>query len=411
MISFFKFYRLVRYQILTYVCLFGLVANTKAEDINPQNLPVLPKQQKVIEQNSSSASSRLENQNQTINPKPLTVQKSQVEVGTVPVNIGRLSDTLIALFPGSIIHGAGHWYRGDYHSARKMMYLEGISLLSLLTAYTLKNVTNQSNPINKRSTRWFYHLGSVLFVTTWLTDLIGSFRGDQINQRYQFSDTLTRFSAGYRYQDDPQKNLNHHVLAQFDFNLKSWQGLLAIDWESGGRLLGLSTELVDWVYEYDHPDAFHISGIRLGTQVRRWAWLYEDLTQWLILPFIEGELGLDLLSAGLKSFAFYHRIALGWERFDLAPVIGSDQTNEILTAYPLVLDSGLIIRPSSDVLLTLSIKQDRTQDLRPINENHLFWGGELILKQSDQVDLNTKFLWGEDWSMWITVAFKLGKRY
>ena len=89
---------------------------------------------------------------------------------------------MVALIPGSLVHGAGHWYRGDLKSSQRILFLEGASLLALLSAYSMEHSLDQEKAFNRSSTQWFYHIGGVLFVTTWLADIIGAFRGDQFQK-------------------------------------------------------------------------------------------------------------------------------------------------------------------------------------------------------------------------------------
>ena len=327
----------------------------------------------------------------------------------VPVNIGRLSDTLISIVPGVIAHGAGHWYRGDIESGKKILLLEGISLATLIGAYTVDHLAQTSDTIPSAGVKWLYHVGGVLFVTTWLTDLIGSFRGDQQRRVSDKSRTPFRAATGYRYQDDPQRGLNHHIINQLTYAGRRWHGEVHFDWESQGKLAGLSAELDSWVYQYRDP-RFHLpSGLRFGGTLKRWAWLQEDLIQWVASPFIEGDLSLELISSGLRSFTFTHRVGLGWERFDLSPVLGRQESATPLIDFPLSLRSGVNVRPSDLFEMEVAIIQDSTLDLRPMNEDHLFWTAMLSYQQTERVTLDATVMWGEDWSMWLLVSFKGGQ--
>jgi hypothetical protein len=342
--------------------------------------------------------------------QPLSKTKVAKRLPEVTVNIGRLSDTLVAIAPGILLHGAGHWYRGDFESSKKILYLEGISVISLIAGYSMEQFVDQSSPITRSGTQWLYHMGGVLFLTTWLADIVGSFRGDQSQQLGVNKRVKSQFSSGYRYQSDTQKNLNHHLVAQLKLSTPSWSTLAAIDWESEGKLAGISAEIEHRLVSYLPQHILNPSNLYFGVHFRRWAWLHEDLTQWIIAPFLEGEVALDLISTGLKSFALSHRVSVAWERFDLAPITGQSHQNESLIDYPLILDSGLLVNLNSDLRLNLSIMQDSTLDLRPLNENYFFWKASLNLRQTEQVDLNAKIISGEDWSMWVTVSFNLDKR-
>ena len=328
----------------------------------------------------------------------------------VPVNIGRLSDTLVALIPGALVHGAGHWYRGDLKSGQKILFLEGASLLALLGAYTMEHHLDQEKALYQSSTQWFYHIGGVLFVTTWFADVIGAFRGDQYEKPTLLRNVRSRFSSGYRYQNDPQRSFNHHLIAQLDLNYKSWAMNLGLDWESNAKLAGLYASVQNRMFNYQPQADLQSSSLHFGMFTKRWVWLQEGLTQWLVAPFAYGELSLDLLSKGLKSFVLFHKFSIAWEQYTLAPIVSLPNSDETIYSFPLLLDSGLIFKIDRNFMLSFSIMQDSTQDIRPLDENYLFFRSEIQVRQSEKLDLQAKFIVGEDWSMWLTLNFKLGQK-
>ena len=328
----------------------------------------------------------------------------------IPVNIGRLSDTLVALLPGALIHGAGHWYRGDLKSSQRILFLEGASLLALLSAYSMEHSLDQEKAFNRSSTQWFYHIGGVLFVTTWLADIIGAFRGDQFQKEALVKGIKSQFSSGYRYQNDPQRSFNHHLIAQLELSYQRWALNLGLDWESNAKLAGLHATVQNRTFNYLPNGSLQPSSIHLGLFTKRWVWLQEGLTQWLVAPFIYGELSLDLLSKGLKSFSLFHKFSVAWEQYTLAPISSLPNSDETIYSFPMILDSGLIFNLSRNFMFSFSIMQDRTLDIRPLNEDHFFWRSEIKVRQSEKLDLNAKFIVGDDWSMWLTLNFQLGQK-
>lgn len=371
---------------------------------------------KTSAQNTKLSSAAIvTNTKKRIIPSPQTLSKRRNQPRLkakpeVPVNIGRLSDTLVALFPGALVHGAGHWYRGDFKSSQRIIFLEGVSLLALLSAYSMEQSLDQDTAFNRSSTQWLYHIGGVLFVSTWFADVIGSFRGDQYYSKRKYQGINSRFSTGYRYQNDPQRSFNHHLIAQLDFDYRKWQFDLGLDWESNAKLAGLYGSIQHQSYSHLAQNSLHPSFVNLGVFTKRWVWLQEGLTQWLVSPFVYGGLSLDLLSRGLKSFTLFHKFSIAWEQYILSPIASLPNSEATIRAFPLILDSGLIYSFHDDFSLSVSIMQDSTQDIRPLNENHVFWRSEMKVRQSEKLDLKADFMLGEDWSMWITLSFKLGKK-
>lgn len=321
------------------------------------------------------------------------------------INTGRLSDTLVALVPGSLLHGLGHWYRGDLDAAKKILFLEGLGILSILGGYTLNTLVDQDHYSKRLGEQWLYHTGGVLFITSWLADIIGSFRGDLPSRGLLRIEHPRSVAIGYRYRDDPQSQHSHHWVAQLNYSTQKLRFSGSLNWESQGQVVGLEGVAMGSVYQHDRQANNFMSQIELGVRVKRWTWLTDELTQWLVIPQIEGTLGLNHLSSGLRGYALFHRVGLGWERFDLAPLAQSSPETSSLVSYPLVMESGLKIHPYSSLIVSFSLIEDNTLDMRPKNQSGLFWGGSVFFQQTDQIAIKLNALWGDDWSTWIMLSF------
>ena len=332
---------------------------------------------------------------------------TEIKEEAVPVSVGRLSDTLYAILPGIIIHGSGHYSQGDENAASSILAFELIGATWLAGGLVINSYADPNIRIYSLASDWLTHFGSALLMTTWLTDLIGSFQGNLSaqfqNQRYD----LRHVYLGYRYHSDPQKLMNHHLIAGINYELKRWRFSGGINWEADGELIGVDAEALGAFFIYQ-TRAHSISSLNLGVRVRRWAWQSEDLTQLLLLPFLEGQLSLDQISKGLNGFSFFHRIGLGWELFELASH-PDDQGKSQIIDFPLVLESGLKLRPYRDIRLSFSVIQDHTLDQQPFQDLDLFIRSTLNYRQNERVDLNVSALWGQEWSTWISVAFRLGR--
>ena len=320
-------------------------------------------------------------------------------------NTGRLSDTLVATIPGSLLHGLGHWHRGDLDSAKKILLLEGLGILSILGGYTLHTLSEQDTYAKQRGEQWLYHTGGVLLLTSWFTDIIGSFRGDLPRRGLRRIEHSRSISMGYRYRDDPQSQHNHHWVAQLHYATNRLRISGAFNWESKGEVVGLDGSLMGSIYQHDRQWSNFVSQVEVGVRIKRWTWFVDDLTQWLVIPQIEGTIGLNHLSSGLRGYALFHRVGLGWERFSLAPLPQSLPGKSSLLSYPLIMESGLKIHPYSSLVVSFSLIEDNTLDMRPNNQAGLFWGGTILFQQTDQVAININALWGDDWSTWIMLSF------
>ena len=337
---------------------------------------------------------------QVLNPTPLASE----------LNTGRLSDTLFSLFPGVLVHGFGHWHRGDIVSAKRIMLLEGLGIISILGGYTLETLVDRPHRSLYLGERWLYHSGGALLLASWLTDVIGSFRGDVSRRSLSNEADKKTVSFGYRYRDDIRRADNHHWVAELQYETGPLRVFGALNWEFDGEVVGGEGGVMGRVYRSPRRASNFPSQLELGVRVRRWMWTEDELTQWIVTPQLEGTLSLDSLSPGLRGYALFHCIGVGWERFELTSFAANQASASSVDAYPLMMESGLKLQPYPTLALTFSVLENNTLDLRPLNHVGQFVRGQVLFKQSEQLSVTVNTLWGLEWSTWAMVNFTRGGR-
>jgi hypothetical protein len=83
---------------------------------------------------------------------------------------------LLAIFPGILVHGIGHWYAGDTKEARDLLDREGLGLIAMGAGvgmwYWGESVDEDYLEIqNKVAAGIFGAVGGALFLESWVTDM------------------------------------------------------------------------------------------------------------------------------------------------------------------------------------------------------------------------------------------------
>ena len=84
----------------------------------------------------------------------------------------------LALTVGFLVHGIGHLYIGDNRSALQLLAAEGISIVTLVAAGLLRS--NTTSDAQHEVANGLQTFGWSLFVSSWLADVIGTFKGRSI---------------------------------------------------------------------------------------------------------------------------------------------------------------------------------------------------------------------------------------
>jgi hypothetical protein len=84
----------------------------------------------------------------------------------------------VAIFPGVIVHGAGHYAAGDRDTATDLMLIETVSLFTFLGASAYYAYTGASRKVSPFMVP-LIAAGSSVFLLSWIADLYGSRPGER----------------------------------------------------------------------------------------------------------------------------------------------------------------------------------------------------------------------------------------
>lgn len=128
----------------------------------------------------------------------------------------------VAVIPGFLLHGSGHFAAGDRKTAYTLLALEGVGLATLLAGATVLGVTGASRR-TVGPVVWTMAGGAALFTTSWAADLYGVFapaRGTGAPLRVL---PLLEARVGSRYVRDPTLAGRAFLGPAADVRFGSWR--------------------------------------------------------------------------------------------------------------------------------------------------------------------------------------------
>jgi hypothetical protein len=115
--------------------------------------------------------------------EPIQLVKNNLAELKKPMQASRKSPImafLIALGPGVVIHGAGHYYVGDYKTGCKLLggevisYIIGMYGMVLVNEYTSNRINAKPDATLEGIGQFLIIAGGCGFVATWIYDLIAA---------------------------------------------------------------------------------------------------------------------------------------------------------------------------------------------------------------------------------------------
>jgi hypothetical protein len=344
-------------------------------------------------------------------------------------SIGKLSNTLIAIGPGFIVHGLGHYVdiwrskepnlkdnqppnlkgnqESDNHKKKEdtfysLLIVQGVSILALGGSYLLSPYQDE-NHFFRFSHRLLEHGGLVLFLGSWLADVMGTFKGAGSFYEDSTRQSSSRFSLGYRYTMDPLFTLRHHIHTGLKLHFKNFYIAPELNWESQGRLKGID---LDFGYRFSKRKEGQVDFFALGLQMRRWDWSDLGFAQVNGLFYIHWRWHLKNLLSGLGGTSFFQKLGVGIDSYQFTSKNTSgwfEKLNQEILY--LSVQSGISINFAENLHIQLSYIQDPTRDVRPIKNGDRLWGIQLISKQSPTIEIQAQTLIGEAWSSWLILNY------
>lgn len=346
---------------------------------------------------------------------------------------GSFSNTLMAIGPGALIHGIGHWQMGDQKGAWQLLGAEIAGIVALSTVSLTQKYLQPTSNYAKMGISSLSHIGWGLTLGSWVLDVIGSYQGELSFNTEPPKERLNHISIGYRYLEDQSESLRHHIIVRHALKKKRFKLATEFNLESQGKLFGIKQNLSFRLTSATPSPKFELN---LGIQGRRWQWLDRDTTQLALIPYLSWSWPLKGLAHGLGHTLIFQTIGYGWEGYqspqaevyaqggDPSQLSLSDQLTA--TTYHdhgvMTLETGLKLKLFQSVNLAISYLEDPTVDVRQkywgssiwglsdlqLIHNEGLWRIEILIRQSRSIDLMVETLLGTTWSSWLTVRYVIG---
>ncbi|MCA9546489.1 MAG: hypothetical protein KC613_18920 [Myxococcales bacterium] len=312
----------------------------------------------------------------------------------------------LALGPGLVLHGLGHYYAGD-HATAKVLFAAELVSVGLLTGALLANNLGDGRGELGGLSRGLTHAGVVLFAGSWGADVLGAFKGSTALELDSSRVRGNRFGLAYRYTDDPVTDFRHHLVFRLDLNAGWFFLRPLVDLEGSARLRQLQAEIGARPLRGDDPH----ERLELGVRLRRVENQSHGFSTVGLMGYSGYKVDLGRLVEGLRHLYAFGRVGYGWDGYQFAatpdsvPALFSDTA---LGDTYLLLETGLGFNLGQRTHLTLSALSDPTKDVPP------FAGGTgglvelgLVHRQSDSLDIEFLGTMGDGFALLLGLGYGL----
>lgn len=312
----------------------------------------------------------------------------------------------LAVAPGLLLHGVGHLYIGEYQTAWQLLAAELLGAALVVGGLLMEQPAQGSGP-SGGIRRAMIHTGSVLFVASWLADVLGSFKGAS-----QFDPDIratqgSRLGIAYRYTDDIVTPFRHHLVLNFTLDTGWFYLRPLIDLESGNSLRQFQIDLGTRFYRGVDPRNHLLFGVRMR-RLENEAFSYAAMG---LMGYLEGRFDVGRWLPNLRNLYIFSRAGYGYEGLSFAeheaqtPRLFADI--ELHDTY-LMIHSGLGLNLGRQTHFEMSLAQDPSRDLRPFAA---LGGGflefSLAHQQSESLEIELTTTLGDAFGIWLGLGFGL----
>ena len=252
---------------------------------------------------------------------------------------GSLVGGLLALTFGTVAHGVGHFYTGDTRTFRILMIAEAVGVVMVAGSVLLDSLTNSDGDLAPLYEP-LLPLGASVFATSWLLDVIGTFKENALTfAEVRRPGTQLGVAVAYEYSSLHSMPLKHATVAQIKFDM--WPFYL---YPHG--TIGLDDDFIRYG---------GVTGLRMGIGRRPRSFIYLEgevsryifdalgFSYWSILATLGFSFDFGEIFPHLDGLIFRNELGAGTQRhsFDFDPDAPVTATNF------LVIETSLAVNPAS----------------------------------------------------------------
>ncbi|MBU0550175.1 hypothetical protein KKF91_20415 [Myxococcota bacterium] len=318
---------------------------------------------------------------------------------------------LIALGPGLLLHGAGHYKIDRKESALKLLLIEALGLALIAAGEIIEEVSDGDGAYGWLS-NGMGRTGALLFLGSWGADVLGAFKGDRPFEPDNTRLRSAQLSLAYRYTGDQLTLFRHHMSAALDLS-SGW----AYARPSVALEAGMNTRRADldmgayllrghWLDVGGDPHNL----IALGGRLHRIETPLYGLGRRGGELYLKWKLDLGLLLPTMRALYIVNRAGYGFSQYQLSPTAGqvppllgdSDFTDSALSW-----ESGVELNTGAQTHFSLLFIQDPNLETSPISSQMGVLEVALEHRYEDDLDIEARITGGDGWAIWLELGYQL----
>lgn len=340
---------------------------------------------------------------------PPTSEKAQNELGYKARGEdeppGSLLGGAIAVGPGFLVHGLGHYYAGDNATALTLLLAELAGVGLIIAGGVLESSTNGSGSTGGLR-NGLTHAGVLLFFGSWVADIVGAFKGSEsfdANSRRTEGNLL---GIAYRFTENPLTPFKHHLVTRLSLdNGRIWVRP-ELDLEVGLDLWQIALDTGVRVLIGDNPH----NRIAIGFNGRRHAVRQFGYAATSAATFVDWQVDLGLVVRGMRNFYLFNRTGYGLLALQFGSQIGDApglSTEFDFTDSYLLFETGVAVNTGRKTNVSVSVVQDPTRDLAAGSADGGMLDVSLRHRQSSDLDIELSATLGDGWGVWLGLGYGL----
>lgn len=317
---------------------------------------------------------------------------------------GSLLGGAIAIGPGFLMHGLGHYYTGDTRTALTLLLAELTGIGLVIAGALVDNSTNGAGPTGGARNA-LLHAGALLFLGSWAADIIGTFKGSESFEPSSRRISTRMIGVAYRFTDNPLTPFKHHLVTRLTLDSGHLWFRPELDLEAGLDLWQFSVDMGGrWLGENPH------NRIGLGLNMRRHAVRRFGYTATSAVGFVEFQFDIGQVVRGMRNFYLFNRTGYGLLGYQFGPTQGEAPglsfDFDFSDTY-LLFETGFAVNIGRKTNISTAIVQDPTRDLAADSADGTMFQLGLLHRQSADLDIELNLTSGDGWGVWLGLGYGL----
>ncbi|MEE2786140.1 MAG: hypothetical protein VX589_02305 [Myxococcota bacterium] len=219
----------------------------------------------------------------------------------------------IAVIPGSIVHGLGHFYLGESVTAWTLFAAEVLGI-GLMIGGAYLGASSDAGRGSIELSKILSHSGLILFSGSWIADVIGSFKGTAPLANGTIARKRERLGIGYRYTDNAMMPFRHRLNARMNFTRGHFYVRPRIDLEVGLDRREVELDTGVWLLADTHIENF----MALGASAKRVENRPDGWARNTVMGYVSWQLDLGRAIRTLRHFYLFSTMGYGIARYQFS---------------------------------------------------------------------------------------------